>query len=117
MIVILGQCLAGVGPPLFSFPQATVRQTMVPDHVLGRVNTTYRFLVFGIQPIEAVIGGAVGASMGLGAAIAIGSQGIHVDVVWAFRSPVRSPRQLPAQTLTSFSRSWATQGASTSLTS
>jgi Na+/melibiose symporter-like transporter len=58
MFLVLGQVLAGLGQPLYSVPQTTLRQSLVPDQVLGRVNATWRFLVFGVQPLGALLGGA-----------------------------------------------------------
>ena len=93
--VILGQLLRGLGPPLFGVAQTTLRQTIVPDHVLGRVNATWRFLVFGAQPLGALLGGGLGAVLGLRAALVLSSLGMLVGFLWAARSPLRSLRHLP----------------------
>ena len=37
-----------------------MRQEIIPDHILGRVNSVYRFFALGSQPIGAVLGGALG---------------------------------------------------------
>lgn len=36
-----------------------LRQTIIPDHLLGRVNSVYRFLAWGGLPIGALLGGAI----------------------------------------------------------
>jgi MFS family permease len=36
-----------------------LRQTIIPDHLLGRVNSVYRFLGWGGLPIGALLGGAL----------------------------------------------------------
>jgi MFS family permease len=59
-------------------------------------NATWRFLVFGVQPVGAVLGGAMGGSIGLRATLLIGSAVMLTGVLWALRSPVRSLRQLPS---------------------
>ena len=76
--VILGQLLRGLGPPLYGVAQTTLRQVMVPDHVLGRVNAAWRFLVFGAQPLGALVGGGLGAVLGLRAALVVSSLGMLV---------------------------------------
>lgn len=37
----------------------SLRQTLIPDRLLGRVNSVYRFLGWGMMPIGAALGGAV----------------------------------------------------------
>src|SRR5262249_42311190 len=71
-------------------------RSLVPDQLLGRANATWRFLVFGAQPLGALLGGAIGATVGLRTALVVGSVGILLAVAWATRSPLRSLRQIPA---------------------
>jgi MFS family permease len=65
LVLLAGQILFGLGMAVYSVNQISLRQAMVAPHVLGRVNATRRFLVFGIQPIGALVGGALGDSLGL----------------------------------------------------
>ena len=37
----------------------SLRQTIIPDHLLGRVNSVYRFFAWGMMPIGAAIGGVL----------------------------------------------------------
>lgn len=96
LLVRVGQLVAGLGPPLYAVPQRTLRQALVPDQLLGRANATWRFLVFGAQPLGALLGGVLGAALGLRAALVVGSVGILFAVTWATRSPLRTLRQIPA---------------------
>lgn len=43
----------------------TLRQRLVPDHLLGRVNSAYRFVGLGALPLGALAGGFTSASFGL----------------------------------------------------
>jgi len=95
VILVLAMVLAGVGPPLFSVPQTSLRQSLTPDHVLGRVNAAWRFLVFGVQPMGALLGGALGATIGLRATLVVSGLGILAACLWVFRSPVRTLREIP----------------------
>ncbi len=45
--------------------QMSMRQRMVPDHLMGRVQAAGRFVGRGLDPVGAVVGGAVGAAFGL----------------------------------------------------
>jgi MFS family permease len=37
----------------------SLRQTIIPPHLLGRVNSVYRFFAWGMMPIGAVLGGVI----------------------------------------------------------
>jgi MFS family permease len=43
----------------------SLRQRIVPDRLLGRVNASYRLLAWGTMPIGAALGGVVGEALGL----------------------------------------------------
>ena len=36
----------------------SLRQSIIPSHLLGRVNSVYRFFAWGMMPIGAALGGA-----------------------------------------------------------
>ncbi|MDO8392611.1 MAG: MFS transporter [Actinomycetota bacterium] len=42
----------------------SLRQTIIPPHLLGRVNSVYRFFAWGMMPVGALIGGLVVAVAG-----------------------------------------------------
>jgi MFS family permease len=94
--LIAGQLAGGMGVPLYGIMQRTIRQTLVPERVLGRVNATWRFLVFGAQPVGALLGGTLGATLDLRQTLVLGSLGILLAATWATLSPLRTLRHLPA---------------------
>jgi MFS family permease len=44
---------------LWNVITVSLRQTLIPDHLLGRVNSVYRFFGWGMMPIGSLLGGAV----------------------------------------------------------
>lgn len=44
---------------LWNVITVSLRQTLIPDRLLGRVNSVYRFLGWGMMPVGAALGGAV----------------------------------------------------------
>lgn len=44
---------------LWNVITVSLRQTIIPDHLLGRVNSVYRFFAWGMMPIGAALGGAI----------------------------------------------------------
>ena len=64
---IVGAVLFCTGIVFMSWNIVTVslRQRIVPDRLLGRVNASYRLLAWGTMPIGAAIGGLLGEVLGL----------------------------------------------------
>ncbi|HSJ27546.1 MAG TPA: MFS transporter [Acidimicrobiia bacterium] len=50
------QSFAGV---LWNVITVSLRQTIIPDRLLGRVNSVYRFFAWGMMPLGSLLGGAV----------------------------------------------------------
>jgi MFS family permease len=44
---------------LWNVITVSLRQTIVPDELLGRVNSVYRFFGWGMMPLGAALGGAM----------------------------------------------------------
>ena len=44
---------------LWNVITVSLRQSIVPDHLLGRVNSVYRFFAWGVMPIGAIVGGVI----------------------------------------------------------
>ena len=57
--------LSGVGVIMWNIVTVSLRQRIVPDRLLGRVNATYRLLAWGSQPLGALLGGLIGQAFGL----------------------------------------------------
>jgi MFS family permease len=57
--------LAGLNNVLFNIAQISLRQAVTPEHFLGRMNATMRFLVWGTIPIGSVIGAALSEIVGV----------------------------------------------------
>lgn len=53
----------------------SLRQTLCPDHLLGRMNATTRFLAWATLPLGGIVGGTLGASLGLRQTIGLTSAG------------------------------------------
>jgi len=57
--------LSGFFVVVWNVITVSLRQRIVPDHLLGRLNSAYRLLAWGTQPIGALAGGLVGQFIGL----------------------------------------------------
>jgi len=63
--------VAGVGIVMWNVVTVSLRQRIVPDALLGRLNASYRLLAWGSQPIGALLGGLIGQWLGLPAVFLI----------------------------------------------
>ena len=51
----------------------SLRQRITPDHLLGRLNATYRLFAWGVMPIGALLGGIVAELFGVRAVFLVSS--------------------------------------------
>jgi len=97
LFLISGQLCAGLGTPLYSVNQIALRQAMTPGHLLGRVNASRRFLVFGIMPGASLLSGVLGNALGLRPTLIIGAGGLLFTFLWVFFSSLRKVRAFPRE--------------------
>ena len=74
-LVGLSFAVAGFGVVLWNVVTVSLRQRIVPDALLGRLNASYRLLAWGSQPIGALLGGLIGEALGLPAVFLIAGVG------------------------------------------
>jgi MFS family permease len=63
---VLFQFLAGFSGVSFSVVGRSLRQSITPDDLMGRVTAAYRLIGFGALPLGALAGGAVAHWLSLG---------------------------------------------------
>jgi Na+/melibiose symporter-like transporter len=94
-LVVLGQALFSAAITVVAVNQVSLRQAVTPNHLLGRVNASRRVLVFGIQPIGALLAGALGESIGLPATLGVAAGVELLAFVVALASPLREIKETP----------------------
>ncbi len=81
---------------LFGIHYMSLRQAITPDHLLGRMTATMRFLALVAAPFGALSGGALGEWLGLsGTLLLVGVLGLMLAGLAMNVSPVRRVRHLP----------------------
>ncbi len=91
-----GSFLFGLGSVVYNVNQVSFRQRLCPPGLLGRMNATMRFVVWGVMPIGALGGGGIATALGLRPTLWLGAAGSTLSVVWLLVSPLRSARDFPA---------------------
>jgi predicted MFS family arabinose efflux permease len=64
-IIVAAMVTQGTTFMMWNVVTVSLRQRMTPDHLLGRVNATYRLFAWGAMPVGAVLGGVVAELLGL----------------------------------------------------
>lgn len=83
---------------LYNVNQVSLRQSITPDRLQGKMNATMRFLVWGVFPVGGIIGGVLGEALGLPMTIVISGVGTLMSALWVALSPVGGVKVLPEET-------------------
>lgn len=92
-LVIAAFVIQGLPLVAWEVVSTTIRQTLVPDALLGRVISGFQLVGGGLAPIGLLLGGVLGQWLGLREVFAIAGAGIIVAVL----VNLRSLRQLAAE--------------------
>lgn len=84
-----GQVIVTFGMAVYNIGQLSLRQARCPDHLLGRMNATMRFVVWGTLPLGGLLGGTLGATIGSRDTVLVASLGLSVAFLWLVFSPLR----------------------------
>jgi len=87
-LVVAAEFLQWVMVLVFSVNSVSLRQVITPDRLLGRVNGTMRFIVWGSRPIGSLLGGYLGGQIGLPATLVVGAFGMLIAFVPLLASPI-----------------------------
>src|SRR5579875_567057 len=74
----------------YNIATVSLRQVLCPPELLGRMNATMRFVVWGTLPLGSLLGGALGANLGLRGALWVAAIGTLGSPAWVFASPLRA---------------------------
>ena len=87
--------LFGVGPIIWTISSTTLRQTITPAAMLGRVTAIFLAANMGARPLGAALGGWVGGSFGAQACLWLALAGFVLQAALIASSAVRALRSLP----------------------
>ena len=87
-LLMIGEFLIGVARPVFNVNQVSLRQSLTPDRLLGRMNASIRFLMWTATPLGAVAGGVLASRAGLPLAVTLAAIGGLLAAIWAYSPAV-----------------------------
>jgi MFS family permease len=93
--------IAGFGAVVYNVTGISFFQAITPDRLLGRMNASRRFVVWGVIPLGSLAGGALASTIGLRETLFVGAAGASVAFLPLLFSPLRSVRRPPEALLES----------------
>jgi predicted MFS family arabinose efflux permease len=94
-LVVVSFLLFGIGPIVWTISSTTLRQSVTPLAMLGRVSALLLTLNVGVRPFGALLGGAVGSAWGESACLLVAVAGFALQALLIVLSPMRRLLQLP----------------------
>ncbi len=95
-LLVAAQFLQGLANTVYNAAWISLFQASLPRHMQGRVNATMGVLIFSLQPLGALLGGALGTVLGLQPTLLVAAIGWSLVFLLPLCSPLRQLRALPA---------------------
>jgi MFS family permease len=86
---------AGLGVMILDINVGAIIYARTPDRIRGRAGGAFRFINYGVRPVGALLGGALGTALGVREALFVGAIAATAGVLWLIGSPVLRLRDLP----------------------
>jgi MFS family permease len=97
-LLAVAMMFGSAGVVIYNITQVSFRQGLCPPALLGRMNATMRFLVWGTIPLGAFLGGILGTVIGVRHTLLVAAIGGCLPFLAVFLSPLRTMRELPHYT-------------------
>jgi MFS family permease len=88
--IVASLFLLSFGAVVFNVTGISFQQAVTPDRMLGRLNASRRFIVWGVIPLGSLVGGILATQVGLHATLWIGAIGSAAAFLPVLLSSVRS---------------------------
>lgn len=94
-LMVAAQVLLWAAGVVYNITQVSFRQALCPKELMGRMNATIRFVVWGTLPLGSLLGGVLGSTLGVRTTMLIGAIGGLLAPLPVIFSPLRTARELP----------------------
>jgi MFS family permease len=93
LLLVAGVAAGELGQIVYAIANVSLRQRLCPGEILGRVNATMRFLMMGLFPLGALLGGLLGELAGVRPVLWLSGVILAVCVLPVYRA-LRSARDV-----------------------
>ena len=94
-LLLVSEFLSALGVMMLDITAGSIQTAATPDSMLALVQGAKRTVNYGIRPIGALIGGALGTVLGVQPALWIATVGAVAGTLWVLFSPIARMRELP----------------------
>jgi MFS family permease len=94
-LLFASEFLSGFGVMLLDIVSGSIKTALIPDRLRARVAGAYMVVNYGVRPLGALLGGALGTWIGLRPTLWIATTAAIAGVLWLLPSPVMRMRELP----------------------
>jgi MFS family permease len=98
-LLVVAQVCGDLALAIFLIGEISLRQAFTPDHLLGRVNAGFRFLIGGAVTSGLLVGGVLGQYAGLRPTLYLSVVGMLFSAAWLVSSPLNQPNHTEGQDL------------------
>ena len=93
--LFLAEFGSGLGVMMLDISAGAIFSAVVPDRLRSRVSGAYMVVNYGVRPLGALAGGALGTWIGLRPTLWIATVGALAGFLWLLPSPILGLRELP----------------------
>lgn len=94
-LLFLAEALSGLGVMILDITAGSLMAALIPHQMRARVSGLFRTVNYGVRPVGALLGGALGTLVGVRTTLWIAGIGAVLGVLWLWRSPIMPMRTLP----------------------
>ena len=94
-LLFTAEFLSGFGVMILDIVGGSIKTALIPDRLRARVAGAYMVVNYGVRPLGALLGGALGTWIGLRSTLWIASTAAIAGVLWLLPSPLVRMRELP----------------------
>ena len=94
-LLFAAEFLSGLGVMILDITSGAIKAALIPDRLRSRVSGAYMVVNYGVRPVGALLGGALGTWIGLRPTLWIATVGAVLGVLWLLPSPIMRLRALP----------------------
>lgn len=96
-MLFVGEFLSGFGVMVFDIHGNALSLLFTPERLRARQYASFTTVNYGSRPIGALLGGALGAAVGVREALLVSAAGGMLGILWLIASPTRAVREAPAE--------------------
>src|SRR5260370_17385559 len=89
--MMLSKFVGDASMVIYNGHEISLRQTVAPENVLGRVNASMRLLTYGVVPLGSLTGALIAGPLGIRPTLWIAACGLFLSTVWLIPAVGHTP--------------------------